>query len=230
MWFTAALFILGACGLAGVAPFGTLLGESMISSAAKEFHQGWLIYIFMFAEVITAAAVLRATFRIFFGWGKPAPTDESSEVEELPETEKQPGGTPTLMFAPAAALILLGVCITFIPQLRSVAHANASEFMNQTAYAREVLDSAQLASPQPQPAEALASSIIRSSLAALLALLLALGTVFRDKFGAILNFTRRLEIGNSMLRQVHSGHPGDYVAWLTFGTALLGGMFVWWLR
>jgi multicomponent Na+:H+ antiporter subunit D len=27
------------------------------------------------------------------------------------------------------------------------------------------------------------------------------------------------------LRSLHSGHVGDYVAWLTFGTALLGGLF-----
>lgn len=44
MWFTTALFILGAWGLAGVAPFGTLLGESMISDAAKQFRQGWLFF------------------------------------------------------------------------------------------------------------------------------------------------------------------------------------------
>jgi multicomponent Na+:H+ antiporter subunit D len=27
------------------------------------------------------------------------------------------------------------------------------------------------------------------------------------------------------LRTLHSGHVGDYVAWLTFGTAVLGGLF-----
>ena len=27
------------------------------------------------------------------------------------------------------------------------------------------------------------------------------------------------------LRALHSGHVGDYVAWLTFGTAALGGLF-----
>jgi len=231
MWFTAALFILGAWGLAGAAPFGTLLGESMISDAAKTFQQDWVKYIFMFVEIITAAAVLRVTFRIFFGWGKPAPTDESSQVEELPETKKQQAGeTPAVMFVPAAVLILLGVCITAIPQLRSVAQANADSFLNQTAYAREVLNNAQLPAPTLQPSEAITSSIVRSSIAGLMALLLALGTVFRDRLGAILNFTRGLERGNAAVRKLHSGHPGDYVAWLTFGTALLGGMFVWWLR
>jgi hypothetical protein len=32
------------------------------------------------------------------------------------------------------------------------------------------------------------------------------------------------------LRAVHSGHIGDYVAWLTFGVAVLGGVFALTLR
>jgi multicomponent Na+:H+ antiporter subunit D len=229
MWFTASLFILGALGLAASGPFGTLLGESMISDAAKEVHQGWFAYIFMFVEIITAAAVLRATFRIFFGWGKPAPTDKSSQIEEAPETKPE-GGTPALMFLPAAALILLGICIAGVPQLRSVGHADAELFMNQPSYASSVLNNTQLASPEIIAPESLTASIIRCAAAGFFALLLALATVFRDRLGAALKFTRSLESGSSLLRKVHSGHPGDYVAWLAFGTALLGGMFVWFLQ
>jgi multicomponent Na+:H+ antiporter subunit D len=229
MWFTAALFILGALGLAGIAPFGTLLGESMISHAAKDVHQAWLAYLFIFVELITAAAVLRATFRIFFGWGKPAPMDEPSRIGERPET-KEEAGTPAVMFLPAAALILLGICISGIPLLRSNAEANARFFTSQPTYAGAVLNNIE---PHPQkrnPVESLTSSIVRSTVAAVLALFLALASVFRDRFRSLLNFARTLEIGNSLLRNAHSGHPGDYVAWLSFGTALLGGMFVWFLR
>jgi hypothetical protein len=32
------------------------------------------------------------------------------------------------------------------------------------------------------------------------------------------------------LRAAHSGHVGHYVAWLTFGTALVGGLFALTLR
>ena len=143
MWFTAALFILGAWGLAGVAPFGTLLGESMISDAAKEFRQGWLLFLFLFVEIITAAAVLRVTFRIFFGWGDPAPSDKSSQVDERPETDKQHENTPAAMFLPAAFLILMGVALAAIPQLRSTTEAAANLFTNQSANARMVLDNAE---------------------------------------------------------------------------------------
>ncbi len=229
MWFTASLFIVGALGLAASGPFGTLLGESMISDAAKEVHRGWLAYIFMFVEIITAAAVLRVTFRIFFGWGKPAPTDKSSQIEEAPETKPEEG-TPAVMFLPAAALILLGIVMTGVPQLSSIAEADAKLFVNQPSYADAVLNNVQIAAPETTPAQSLALSIIRLAIAGALALLLALVTVFRDRLGSAVNFTHRLELGNAFLRQLHSGHPGDYIAWLTFGTSLLGAIFVWLLR
>ncbi|MGA9527883.1 MAG: proton-conducting transporter membrane subunit [Terriglobales bacterium] len=230
MWFTAALFILGACGLAGIVPFGTLLGESMISDAAKEVHQGWLAYLFQFVEIITAAAVLRFTCRVFLGWGDSAPTDKASRVEELPETDKQHENTPPTMFLPAAFLIVMGIAMTTIPQLRSTAAAAAHLFTNESANARMVLDNAEPAAPSLPQQPALMSSVIRSGIAAMLALLLALGTVFRERFAIVLDFTGRLERGNSLLRKLQSGHSGDYVAWLTLGAAMLGGLFVIFLR
>ncbi len=230
MWFTAGVFLLGAWGLAGCAPFGTLLGESMISEAAQDLHQTWLLYVFVFVEILTAAAVLRASLRIFFGWGEPAPTDEASQVEEGPETAGQQGKTPAIMFLPAAALVLLGIAITAVPLLRSTAEAEARLFTDQAGYAHMVLENAQLVTPEKRPAEALTSSTVRSSIAGLLALALALASVFRKRLGHFVDFTRQLELGNSFLRQIHSGHPGDYVAWLSFGAASLGGAFMWLLR
>ena len=230
MWFTAALFILGAWGLAGVAPFGTWLGESMISDAAKEFRHGWLFFLFLFVEIITAAAVLRVTFRIFFGWGDPAPSDKSSRVDERPETDKQHENTPVTMFLPAAFLILMGIALAAIPQLRSTTEAAADLFTNQSTNARMVLDNAEPAAPALPRQSALVSSAIRSSIAGVLALFLALATVFRKRFTIVLDFTDHLERGDSFLRKLHSGHPGDYVAWLTLGAAMLGGLFVIFLR
>ena len=229
MWPTAALFLLGAWGLSGCYPFGTLLGESMISESASSLHQGWLNYLFMFVEFITAAAVLRVTFRIFFGWGEPAPTDEASSVEERGET-KQEDETPIVMLVPAAALILTGVAFLMVPGLRSVAEASATRFTDQGTYVQTVLENHTPPSPKLMPSESLSSSLLRSSIAGILALLLAVGTVFRNRLGRALNFTRRLELGSPSLRQLHSGHPGDYVAWLSAGAAVLGGSFFWFLR
>ncbi len=230
MWYTAALFILGGWGLAGAPPFATLLGEHFISHSAEAVHQHWLVYIFIFAEVLTSAAVLRIAFRIFFGWGQPAPSDKSSSIEEKPETEHSHQRTPAAMFVPAAALIMLGIVLTFLPQIQSRATESAYEFTNQSVYAASVLDNVQITSTQNAQPENLSSSIVHSCIALLLSVLLALSTVFRHKLGRAVNFTRSLELGNSWLRQAHSGHPGDYVAWLSFGTALVGLVFLWWLH
>jgi multicomponent Na+:H+ antiporter subunit D len=229
MWFTAALFVLGAWGLAGCWPFGTLLGESMISQDSFALHQDWLPYLFIFVEAITAGAILRVVFRIFFGWGEPAPTDEASSVEERSETVEH-NTTPLMMFFPAAALILLGISFIAIPGLRSVAEANAARFTDQASYSRVVLSNAEPPQPLTTPSSPLAASILRTTVAGILAGLLALGSVFRPRLGNTLNFTRRLELGNARLRQIHSGHPGDYIAWLSIGTAILGGSFLLFLR
>ncbi|HWC17301.1 MAG TPA: complex I subunit 5 family protein, partial [Terriglobales bacterium] len=230
MWATAGLFILGAWGLAGAPPFGSLLGESMISEAAKEAHQNWLVYIFMFAEILTSAAVLRIAFRIFFGWGEPAPTDESSQIEEKPETQDSHERTPAIMFTSAALLIVLGIAITLVPHLRGTAEASARVFTDQSSYTRSVLENVHLTrAPNFDPGSP-AVSLWRSCVVLLASFLLSLGTVFRKSLGRALNFTRELELGNEWLRRAHSGHPGDYVAWLSFGTALFGILFLWFLR
>ncbi|HVN17503.1 MAG TPA: proton-conducting transporter membrane subunit [Dongiaceae bacterium] len=229
MWPTALLFVLGAWGLAGCWPFGTLLGESMISEDAVAQHQHWVPYMFIFVEAITAGAVMRVFFRVFLGWGERAPTDEASKVEEKPETEEHEH-TPVMMLLPAAALILLGISITAVPGVRSAAEVNAERFVDQSGYAQDVLNNAQTATPEPKPEEPLRSSIVRTGIAGVLALGLALGTVFRRRVGRVMEFTRSLELGNSLLRRLHSGHPGDYVAWLSAGTALVGGSLMWLLR
>jgi multicomponent Na+:H+ antiporter subunit D len=230
MWFTAALFILGAWGLAGAPPFATLFGEDLISHAAQSIHQDWLVYVFMFSEVLTSAAVLRITFRIFFGWGEPAPSDKSSRIEEKSETEQSHERTPAIMFIPAAILILLGIAITAFPHLRTTAKEAAYEFANQAAYARSVLDNAQISLVHEEAPESLSSSTVHSLIALMLSLLLALITVFRKRLGRAFNFTRNLELGNRWLRGAHSGHPGDYVAWLSFGTAVFGAALLWLLH
>lgn len=229
MWLTGALFVLGAWGLSGCWPFGTLLGESTISDAASALHQSWILYLFVFVEAITAGAVLRVFFRVFLGWGEPAPTDEASQVEERKETEEN-DHTPMMMFFPAAALILLGVSFIAIPGLRSSAEAGAAFFTDQSSYADAVLNNVEPPAAERKPAEPLGASILRCGIAFFLAVLLAIGSVLRNKKGGTLSFTRSLELGNAALRKVHSGHPGDYVAWLSAGTAVICGCFLLFLR
>jgi hypothetical protein len=41
---------------------------------------------------------------------------------------------------------------------------------------------------------------------------------------------RWVDGGVGALRELHSGHVGDYVAWLTVGVASFGGLCAWLLR
>ncbi|MEO8727673.1 MAG: complex I subunit 5 family protein, partial [Acidobacteriaceae bacterium] len=222
MVFTPALFILGAIGLAAVPPFLLLAGDANVSEAAKPFGLAWTEWIYMFAGAVTAAAVLRFTFRTFFAWGEPAPKDQASEVGELPETEEEHARVPAMLFVPAAVLIFSSMALLFIPQFRGVVDSAGEFFTNESAYQSAVIDGASIALP-PASMGPMRESAEHNLIALFAAFVFALVTVFSRRL-------RYLESGFAPLRRLHSGHPGDYIAWLAMGTAVVGGCFVVWLR
>jgi multicomponent Na+:H+ antiporter subunit D len=69
-----------------------------------------------------------------------------------------------------------------------------------------------------------ASDFVYGSLSVVLALSLAVAALSGPALGS------RLRPPLAALRRLHSGHVGDYVAWLTFGLAALGGLFALTLR
>jgi formate hydrogenlyase subunit 3/multisubunit Na+/H+ antiporter MnhD subunit len=73
--WTAALWFLGAAGLAGAPPFSTMLGEARTSAARKfaEFHSIRLLSLS--GGVLTSAALLRVGMHTFFGLGDLLVTD-----------------------------------------------------------------------------------------------------------------------------------------------------------
>src|SRR5438270_7314046 len=139
---TPAVFIIGALGLA--APPSTLLfsGEGAIQSAARELHLEWTEWVFLFAGLITAAAVLRFSFRTFFGWGEPAPEDQASKVGELPETESGERNVPAVLFVPALVLLVLAFALPYSYRLKSVAVSGGEVFTDVNAYRSVVLENA----------------------------------------------------------------------------------------
>ncbi len=59
MPWAGGLFLLGGLGLAGLPPFATFLGKSMIEEAAKHAGYGWFSGIAIIASALTGGAVLR---------------------------------------------------------------------------------------------------------------------------------------------------------------------------
>ena len=213
---TPALFIIGALALAALPSTLLFSGEGAIQSAARELHLEWTEWVFLFAGLITAAAVLRFSFRTFFGWGEPAPEDQASKVGELPETESGERNVPAVLFVPALVLLVLAFALPYSYRLKSVAVSGGEVFTDVNSYRSVVLENASVAQPQPEPERATAAEHAKSLIICLVAVFAALLTARRlPGFAA-------LEEGFGPLRKLHSGHPGDYVAWLTAGTAALG--------
>ncbi len=230
---SASIGILLAVGLSGVPPYGTFLGEGIIDHAANEVGFSWISYVFMFAGIVTAAAVLRVIGRFQFGWG--LTTDEQAggaqgQTDEGPES--QGDDIPATMAIPIFLFLLVGIAISLVPHLRDAVSRAAIHFIDAASLHAQLLDHAPLPSYKPEPALPLLPAIIRGSIATLLAVLLALATLFWEDvpvFG-------RLNVKNVALtmvrplRALHSGAIGDYITWITFGTAAMGIAFARLLR
>jgi multicomponent Na+:H+ antiporter subunit D len=223
----ATLFLFLALGLSGAPGYGTFMGEGMIDAAAEKLRYAWVSYIFMFSGIVTAGAVLRVGGRLYFGWGEglDASQQEQGETDEGRESSKE--GVPLLMPLAALVLLLLGIAISFVPHIREAVEQAAMRFEDQAAYQAQVLWNGGLPQYQPEPAESLKPAIVRGLIATVLAFLLAGYALFRKQLPLKkLDFAGALTKILKPIRLLHSGSMCDYVAWMTFGVALLGGLFV----
>lgn len=219
MPLAAAVFFLGAVGLAGVPPFGTFTGKSLLEHAGLP----WLPTLFVAVEAATAGAVLRVAFRVFLGLGdKPRDDgDDSPSDRESQEAESGHGSRSRglAMIAIAGVLLVLAVVMTVVPGVRGEALGAAGLFLNHAAYAQALLRDGSYG-----PAGAVAPPELWSSVwVALgtlgLAVVLALVPIYSDRVLSPLRAAwkagpDRVLVG---LEWVHSGHLGDYAGWLAAG-------------
>src|SRR5438105_1490933 len=230
----ASLLILAALGLAGVPPYGTLLGEAVIDHNAEQLGFKWVSWIFIAASVITAAAVFRVLGNLYFGLESRQSVDKSAGdtglTDEPPETNGSHHRTPALTWVPLVVLVIAGVGMSFIPHLRSAAHGAASRFQDQSGYEAIVLDHAALPSPQIREEAPLAAALWRGGISTAGALLLAAFSLARRRLFRRRRWENALPAAMHPLRRLHSGLIGDYVAWLTFGAAAFGVLCFWLIR
>ncbi|WP_435175254.1 complex I subunit 5 family protein [Actinacidiphila sp. bgisy145] len=214
------LFVLGALALAGLPPFGTGLGKALGEAAAGR-TQAWLPAVYVLTSALTGGAVLRAAVRIFWGAGavpaqRPGEEETSGEGEE-PEIRTPGRSLPPMMTAVPAVLLALCAAVGCVPAVGRAIAGGAGVYTDPAAYRAAVLGGAAPAVAHVASAwtgEGLLLGFVSAAGAALLAWLAVRRPVR-------LPFHRAVRHAVTGLRRLHSGHLGDYVAWLTFGVAAL---------
>ena len=221
---TGIVFFVAALGLASMPGFATFRGESGIIDAAGGIGEGWVRAIFVFAGVLTAGAVLRVWGRVFAGMGKgeEAETAGAKKIDEGRETTQASHGIPAVMFAPAAALVLLAIGVGLAPGVKRAARTAAIVMQDRAGYQARVLEHAwipvQPASEEHTPVGKGLAWSFGTTAAALALAFLSLSRYWPRKHFLV----RPVAVAIRGLRAVHSGHVGDYVAFLTFGVAAFG--------
>ena len=135
---------------------------------------------------------------------------------------------PTILLV--LALALLPFLPGWLPVLANGATTLAPQAVSQAAYLHTVYTGQTVDFTQPTWQQAIPVAAFRGALALVLAWLLACSSVFRLKIKRGLRLGPQLEGELHLLRTLQSGHPGDYVFYLTAGLAVFGSAALVFLR
>jgi multicomponent Na+:H+ antiporter subunit D len=215
-WFAAAL------ALAGPPFVGTFLGHALTEEGATVAGIAWVPWLLAFATIATTGAVLRAGARVFLGWGDAEDTLLSGQPKESPIDRKHQ--TYLVMSGVAVVTAVAALAAGAWPGLGERAAAAAERFQDREAYAGQVLERRTphaLSLPELSTTHA---SVVWALLSTAGSAGFALFLLQRRRLPAALRVRAWSVLGPPLgvLRKAHSGHIGDYVAWLTLGTGTLG--------
>ena len=224
--FTAGLWFLGGAGLAAAPGSVTMLADAGVARAEELAHLHGISLLFMIGGILTGAAVFRVGIHTFLGWGSKPLTDEAADIGELPETSEADHQIYWYHIAPPMLLLAVAVVLPFLPRwlpiLSNAAIALSPQPVSQAAYLHTVYTGQTVELIQPTWRQAVPAAALRGAIDLILAWLLACSSVFRLRIKRWLRFGPRLEGDLRLLRTLQSGHPGDYVLYLTAGLALFG--------
>ena len=222
------LFAVGGLLLSALPGVTAFFGKSLLDGAALEGNDPWLPAVFVFSSILTGGAVLRVAGRVFLGWGA-AQREEDIEIarparEEDEETAAR-DYTPPLMLIVPAILLTGSIVIGLIPGVVPGIETAATHFHDHAAYFGWVLHGVTGHFAATAHTHVETYDYLYGAGGTLGALGLAALTLFGNRLlervpGAILGPPRA---ALSTLRELHSGHIGDYIAWWTATAAALGG-------
>ena len=221
------VFVAAALALALLPPFGPFLANALVVDSANALGYGWVPPLLALAAVLSAGTMLRAGGRIFGGLGQARDPLFSHEPEEA---EAEPSDTgqvsEPLLSIPAAALAVVGLGLVFVPELAGHALRNAGRLLDRSAHARQVLQGVTPpAAPLPSYSPS-AAAYAYGAASTLGAVAFAAFGLYRQRLPAPWRRGAARAAGAPIasLKALHSGVVGDYIAWLTVGIAVLGGL------
>lgn len=216
-------FALAGLMLSGIPLSGTGFGKALLEESTSS---PVLTALVIAVSAVTGAAVLRVGLRVFFGVGRPpqpsSGADETTGTHETPDADTPPGRPPATMLAAVFALLGAGVLCGLPGRFGHEVAAAAAGFCDRIGYRDRALTGHSAAPAVPDigwTAHGTMLGLVSATLAVALALLAVhAGTLARYAESGPLTTSRRT------LHRLHSGHPGDYAAWLVLGCAAVIGL------
>jgi len=225
-WAAGTAWFVSALALASPPFLGTFTGHALLDDAASVEGYWWVPAVIAFATIVSTAAIVRSGARVFLGWGE---RDDPLLSEEPPETAA-PEDRPNLGLMQAVTLVLAvaGLAVGALTGLAAQAVAAAHHFVDRQDYARVVLGRRPLTPAPPAVWHTTTLSVTWALVTLVGSFAVGFASLYRRRLPE--RITDVLARGLAPLRAAHSGHVGDYVAWLTFGTTVIGGLFALTLR
>jgi multicomponent Na+:H+ antiporter subunit D len=218
---TGFAYALGGLLLAGLPVGLEHQGRELIDAAADARGYAFLAPILSATGGLTGAGVLRGAGRIFLELGPEPGEEEQSPSEQEREKQDRP---VWLMLLPIATLLITELVLQAFP-IEAAARDAAASFTATGSLAASVLDGAAW-SPPPVPPAVVETRVVGPIIGLSVALGIAALELGRHHFPRFLIRIVDLTLGwiFAGLDAVHNGVVGDYVAWLTFGLLVLGGV------
>jgi multicomponent Na+:H+ antiporter subunit D len=216
----AALLGIGGLALAGLPPFGSALGKGLLEKAVPVP----VAVVLTIVAMLTGAAVLRVALRLV-GIG-PRPPDRADPERTTGEGEERETRRlerlPATMLA--APVLLLGGSLAVGLLTPGVLGAAGAALVDGDRYRAVVLGGVV---PPATPVEVAWSptGLVVGTASAVVAALVAVGAVYAGRLPEAVR--RRVPRQNRAvigLERLHSGHVGDYVAWVLVGVTALGAL------